>query len=198
MSICGIGMETTSLPLPAEQLALRDVLAQVLADFAAHDVAEAPVILVDLQGHAAPVYPPLRRGRTKYLGRRRDCGGVLTWWGSSPGRGSSWGRESIADVEVDVDGQRGDRLRCSSRNARTHQHDPRSGKTASTQPGHVHLHVRDGWHPLPSAPTEQPSSPPPQRRHPAFTAPQPVVTLLGDPPALVQRAGQPQCFERAH
>ena len=51
MSICGKGIETRSLPLLADHLALRDVLAQVLLDLAAHDLAEAAVVLVDSQRH---------------------------------------------------------------------------------------------------------------------------------------------------
>ena len=52
MSICGIGIETRSFPLLPDQLALRDVLAEVLPDLAADDLPEAAVILVDLQRHA--------------------------------------------------------------------------------------------------------------------------------------------------
>ena len=67
MSICGMGIETRSLPLRPMQLALRDVLAQVLPDLAADDVAEARVVLVDLEAHRAKVIlaaeSPKTRGR---------------------------------------------------------------------------------------------------------------------------------------
>jgi len=56
------------LALAAQQLTLGDVLAQILADFTANDMAEAPVILVDLQGHATPVYPHGSVGGSKMLG----------------------------------------------------------------------------------------------------------------------------------
>ena len=39
------------LALPPDELALRDVLAQVLPDLAADDRAEPRVVLIDLQGH---------------------------------------------------------------------------------------------------------------------------------------------------
>ncbi len=39
------------LPLAADQLALRDVLAQVLLDLPAHDIAEAAVVGVDAKRH---------------------------------------------------------------------------------------------------------------------------------------------------
>jgi hypothetical protein len=39
------------LALPADELALRDVFAQVLADLATDDGAEARMVLVDLQRH---------------------------------------------------------------------------------------------------------------------------------------------------
>jgi hypothetical protein len=48
--ICGRGIETRSFPF-ADQLALRDVLAQVLLDLAAHDVAETTVVGIDPQRH---------------------------------------------------------------------------------------------------------------------------------------------------
>jgi len=41
------------LALPPHELALRDVLAEVLADLAADDGPEARVILVDFEGHRA-------------------------------------------------------------------------------------------------------------------------------------------------
>jgi hypothetical protein len=40
------------LALAPDQLAVGDVLAQVLLDLAAHDVAEPPVVGIDPQGHA--------------------------------------------------------------------------------------------------------------------------------------------------
>src|SRR5580704_3765667 len=71
------------LALAADQLALRDVLAQVLLDLAAHDVAEAAVVGIDPQRHLRSPDP-----RTGGWPRRRPPAAALSPWPRRPVRAS--------------------------------------------------------------------------------------------------------------
>src|SRR5699024_10611391 len=50
-----------------DELALRDVLAQVLANASPDDVAKSRVVLVDLEGHREEVYPTSEAPRRPFL-----------------------------------------------------------------------------------------------------------------------------------
>src|SRR6201999_3202803 len=71
------------LALAPDELALRDVLAQVLLDLPAHDVAEAAVVGVDPEGHQ--ITRSMKRWLVgSYTPRRRPCRLAARPWSSIP------------------------------------------------------------------------------------------------------------------